>query len=84
MIKPDPETIERIKYLAIVGKALSDTYSDENLENGTDFFLAKDALNRFKDGIDKLELDIESRKGMNGLIEYLQKKIDRRMGYVGQ
>jgi predicted DNA-binding protein len=84
MIEPDSPTKERIKNLAIVGKAMNDTYSEENLESGNDFYLAKEALNNFKEGIDKLNLDEESRQGMNELIEYLQKKIDRRLGYVGK
>jgi type I restriction-modification system DNA methylase subunit len=83
MAIPDPSTKDRIRNLAIVGKALNDTYSDENLEVGTDFYLAKEALTKFKEGIDKLDLDESSKKGMGDLIEYLNKKIDRRMGYVG-
>ena len=80
---PDEPTKERIKHLAVVGKALNDTYSEENLEGGEDFFIALDSLNKFKEGIDKLQLDEVSRKGMYDLIEYLRKKIERRMGYVG-
>ena len=84
MVQPDEETKERIKNLAVVGKALNDTYSEENMESGDDFFLALESLHRFKDGIEKLELDEESKTGMLDLIEYLRKKIERRMGYVGK
>jgi hypothetical protein len=83
-VQPDAQTIERIRNLSIVGKALNDTYSEENLEAGSDFYLANEGLKTFKEGIDRLILDEPSRKGMNDLIEYLQKKMDRRMGYVGK
>lgn len=84
MVQPDAETRERIKNLAIVGKALNDTYSEENLESGADFFMALESLNRFREGIEKLDLDEKSKEGMMDLIEYLRKKIERRMGYVGK
>lgn len=84
MIEPDESTKERIKYLAIIGKALNDTYSDENLEIGSDFYLALDSLSKFKDSIEQLNLDEESMKGMLDLIDYLKKKIERRMGYMDE
>lgn len=84
MFQPDPQTKERIKNLAVVGKALNDTYSEENLESGADFFMAFEALLKFKEGIEKLDLDEPSKAGMMDLIEYLRKKIERRMGYVGK
>ncbi len=84
MIQPDNETRDRIKNLAVVGKALNDTYSEENMDSGADFFMALECLNRFKDGIVKLDLDEPSKTGMIDLIEYLRKKIERRMGYVGK
>ena len=84
MIEPDEATKERISHLARVGKALNDTYSEANLEVGTDFYVALDSLNKFKDGVLKLSLDEESQKGMLDLIEYLRKKIERRMGYMDE
>jgi predicted RNA polymerase sigma factor len=76
---PDSQTAERIRNLAIVGKALNETYSDQNQEQGTDFFLAKEALINFRDGIHKLNLDEVSMEGMDALIDLLQKEIDKRM-----
>lgn len=84
MIQPDEQTKERIKNLAIVGNALNDTYSEANMDSGTDFFMALDALSKFKEGIEKLDLDESSKTGMIDLIEYLRKKIEKRMGYVGK
>jgi predicted DNA-binding protein len=83
MIEPDSPTKERLKYLSSVGKALNDTYSEQNLETGDGFYLALDNLNKFKEGLDKLILDEQVKKGMNDLVEYLRKKIERRTGYVG-
>ncbi|BCX14096.1 MAG: hypothetical protein KatS3mg085_628 [Candidatus Dojkabacteria bacterium] len=74
---PDEATKNRIKNLAIVGLALNANASDVRAQ--TDYFLAKEALNKFKAGIDELDLDPESEKGMEQLIEYLSKKIDKRM-----
>ena len=65
-------------------KALNDTYSEENLEVGSDFYMALDSLNKFKEGIVQLNLEEESRQGMLDLIEYLRKKIERRMGYMDE
>jgi len=83
MVTPDGDTRDRIKNLANVGKALNDTYSEKNLESGADFFMALESLVKFKEGIERLDLDVESKAGMMDLIEYLRKKIERRMGYVG-
>lgn len=83
MHEPDQATKERLQNLAAVGKALNDTYSEENLDIGSDFYLAFDNLNKFKAGLDQLELDEPTRAGMYDLIEYLRKKIQRRMGYTG-
>jgi hypothetical protein len=83
MIEPDAPTIERLRNLSLVGKALNDTYSENNLETGDGFFLALDGLNKFQEGLDKLVLDEQTKKGMDDLTEYLRKKIERRTGYVG-
>jgi len=84
MIEPDALTKDRLQNLSAVGKALNDTYSEENLDSGTDFITALDSLNRFKEGLDQLVLEEPVRHGMNDLVEYLRKKIERRMGYVGK
>ncbi len=76
-LTPDQETIQRIKNLAIVGKALFETESEVSFN--TNFFLAKEALNKFKEGIDKLNLNEESKAGMESLVKYLHKKIDKRI-----
>lgn len=76
-MKPDADTADRIKNLAAVGKALFESSSD--ISFNTDFYLALEALNRFEAGFNKLELDDESVLGMKNLIEYLRKKINKRM-----
>jgi predicted DNA-binding protein len=75
--KPDEETKNRIKNLAYVGTALVQISNE--IAGETDYFLAKDALRRFEEGINKLELDYQSRKGMRDLTEYLKKKLDKRI-----
>lgn len=79
LIDPDAATQERIANLAIVGEALNETYGEENQDYGTDFFLAKEALKKFKEGIEKLNLQPRSKKGMLYLIAYLEEKIQKRM-----
>ncbi|HEX9804789.1 MAG TPA: hypothetical protein VGA67_03840 [Candidatus Dojkabacteria bacterium] len=74
---PSEETKRRIGFLADVGLALYETANETSYE--TNIFLAKDALLKFKAGIDKLELDPKTRKGINVLIEKLQKEIDERL-----
>ncbi len=76
---PDEQTAERIRNLAIVGKALNETYSDQNQEQGTDFFLAKEALINFREGIHRLNLDEVSMEGMDALIDLLEKEIAKRL-----
>lgn len=76
-MKPDAATAERIKNLSAVGRALFE--ADSDITYKTDYFLALEALNRFQSGIDLLELDDESTLGMKNLIEYLRKKINKRM-----
>jgi hypothetical protein len=74
---PDEATKERIKNLAVVGNAVLSNVTDVGQQ--TNFFLAKEALNEFEAGIDALELDDESMRGMKSLIKYLNIKIDRRL-----
>lgn len=78
-IQPDAPTIDRIKNLAIVGTAIKQAYSEENQAVFKDLFPAKAALSKFEEGIRALKLDPEDLQGMLDLIEYLDKKIDRRM-----
>lgn len=75
---PDDQTRDRIKNLAVVGTAINQLGGSE-VSFDTDYFVAKEALNKFMAGIDRLELDFESHEGMVNLVKYLQKKIDKRM-----
>lgn len=83
LVEPDQETQDRIANLAIVGEALNETYGEENMDFGTDFFLAKEGLIKFKAGIERLNLPPRSKKGMIDLVEYLMRKIDKRMNKTG-
>ena len=73
---PDDETKKRIENLAIVGKYLAEI-GNENTGN-TDYFLVKVALENFEKGINNLSLDPDSKEGMKRLIEYLNKKVEKR------
>lgn len=75
---PDEQTIDRIKNLAVVGTLLRQGFSEQNQDFGQNFFFAKDALNKFKAGIDRLKLDPPSQKGMSDLVSYLMEKIEKR------
>ncbi len=75
--KPSAETYERIKNLAYVGNAVFGNGSD--VSGQTNFYLAKEALLKFEEGIDLLELDDETLQGIKELIRYLNIKIDRRL-----
>lgn len=74
---PEEETLKRIEALGVVGKALSST-SDE-ISYQTVFFDALIALNEFEERIQNLDLPEESRNGIQKLVEYLKKKINRRL-----
>lgn len=76
-MQPDPDTIERIKNLAYVGNALFEISNE--VGGNTDMYLAKDSLQKFKAGIEKLELPEDLAKGMQNLIAYLDKKLDKRI-----
>lgn len=77
MQKPDEATKSRIKNLAVVGNALLNNSSD--VSEQTNFYLAMQALVDFESGINDLDLDDESRRGMQSLIVYLKAKIERRL-----
>ena len=79
LIHPDDSTVNRIKNLAVVGTAIKQAYSEENQDFGGDLLIAKSALRKFEEGINALHLDPESKKGIMNLIEYLDKKLDRRI-----
>lgn len=76
-IHPDQETINRILNLGYVGNALFSSESETSFD--TDHFIAKEALNKFKAGIEKLELDPLARNGINNLIAYLDKKLEEHL-----
>lgn len=77
-MNPDAETKSRIKNLGIVGTTLLQAFSEENQDFGTNFVYAKEALERFRDGINRLELDEPSKKGMNDLVDFLYKELEKR------
>jgi len=80
MIQPDAPTIDRLKNLAIVGTAIKEAYSEENQDfGGGELVLAKSALDRFKEGIQQLELEPQDMQGMMDLVDYLNKKLDKRL-----
>lgn len=72
---PDSETIERIESLGYVGTALFSAYSETSFE--TDYFVAKESLNKFKAGIDKLNLNPGPKKGIYDLIKFLDVQLDK-------
>ena len=74
---PDELTRERFRNLAIVGKALMETESEYSYQS--EYYAAKQALEKFTELYNKLDLDQESRVGFDLLIKYLDKKIDRRL-----
>lgn len=74
---PDSATATRLSNLAIVGTALMQRANDNSFQ--TEFLLAKEALDKFAAGIAALDLDPESRRGMEDLIEYLNVKIEKRL-----
>lgn len=77
MPQADADTQERIKNLAMVGHAIYEAHNDNTQQ--TNFYLAREALLKFKQGIDDLEnLEEESRRGINELVKYLQGKIEKR------
>lgn len=76
-IKPDEETKKRIKNLSVVGKAISEETNDN--QGPTNVFLAKTSLKEFKNGIEKLELDPESKNGIDHLIMFLDNILDSKM-----
>lgn len=76
-MQPDPDTLERIKNLAYVGNALFEISNE--VGGNTDMYLAKDALQRYKEGLSKLTLPEDLAKGMANLIAYLDKKLDKRI-----
>ena len=72
----DEETKHRFTNLAIVGDYLYQI-SNENGEQ-TDYFLAKTALQSFAEAIELVEIDEKTRSGVNNLVKYLDKKIEKR------
>lgn len=77
MQKADQSTKDRIKNLAVVGKALNETSTDYGYD--TSFFIAKEALSKFREGIHNLDLDQVSLSGMDNLIDFLEKEIDEKL-----
>ena len=77
MATPDKETEERIRNLAFVGTALYRETS--SIGHQTPQYVALEALEKFHKGIDRLDLDEESRQGMHVLIERLREEIKEKL-----
>ncbi|HEC65675.1 MAG TPA: hypothetical protein ENI23_10285 [bacterium] len=73
------QTQERIGKLAVVGTALSNTYSEANQDMGTEFSLAKTSLMDFLKDIEGMDLPIPAKQGMRDLSNYLMGKIEKRI-----
>lgn len=72
---PDPATLERIKKLSVVGKFLNQI---SNSTSDTEFFSAKTSLELYRKDLNQLDLDPETKTGMNNLLDYLDRKIEKR------
>jgi len=72
----DTETLKRLTNLAFVGNFLFET-SNETSEQ-MDYFLAKSSLKEFDNNLKMLELDGKTMDGLNKLVQYLDKKIEKR------
>jgi hypothetical protein len=75
-MKPDVETILRLKSLAFVGKDLIQI-SNENTDTTT-YLIAKQELKKFEDLMATLEIEPDIREGLNSLIKYLDNKLQKR------
>lgn len=76
-VKPDSATARRIKSLGAVGLALNQISNSEEAQAIS--FSALTALKDFRDGIEQLDLEPQSSEGMKNLIEYLEKKLKKRI-----
>ena len=72
----DEGTKKRYSNLSIIGNFLYQI-SNENVEQ-TDYFLAKTSLQEFGKATADVELDPQTRIGVENLIKYLDKKIEKR------
>jgi len=73
----DDKTKKRFTNLALVGDILFEI-SNETADQ-THFFMAKSALAEFQKDMEALELGADIERGMQNLLNYLHKKIDKRM-----
>lgn len=77
----DDSTVKRFKNLAIIGNFLFQI-SNDNAEQ-TDYFLAKSALTEFTNEVNLLNLDFATKTGVDNLIRYMDKKIEKRNRQAG-
>lgn len=77
-IIPDVETLGRIESLGRVATLIRQSYGEDNLDIGSNYYIARESLNKFYDGIKRLKLDAPIRQGMDDLVSYLNEKLDKR------
>lgn len=75
LVKPDEQTAKRIKNLALVGAALAAGVTESTYDSN--IFNAKGALEVFKAGIDKLDIDTQSRQGIADLVNLLNRELEK-------
>lgn len=79
-ISTDEDTKKRIKNLSIVGHVV---FQISNEATGTsDVFLAKSALSDFKKDINILDLDPQTKAGIDSLIKFLENTLDKKMNQL--
>lgn len=73
----DAATLGRIKSLGEVGTALVEMSNGRNFD--TNIFSARTALQEFRDGIAKLNLEPQLQKGMDDLMKILEDMLGKKM-----
>lgn len=73
----DEETKKRMTSLGAVGTALMQISNDNS--GLTDYLVAKEELKKFDQAVSLMELEPQIKAGMDNLIRYLSKKLEKRI-----
>ncbi|MBN1331789.1 hypothetical protein JW978_02785 [Candidatus Dojkabacteria bacterium] len=70
---------EMLGDLAIIGRGITQAYSEENQDLGGDLMLAKSTLQKIRKNVLGLEISETDKSGLKMLFDYFEQKIERRL-----
>ncbi|MBD3280907.1 hypothetical protein GF389_05300 [Candidatus Dojkabacteria bacterium] len=75
----DPIASELLSDLAVMGRGITQAYSEGNQDLGGELMMAKSIVSKWRTKFETMGLSPSDTKGLSKLLDYFDKKIQRRL-----